>query len=95
MAKRFRVDLELPDELFVDFREDELAANAREALVTCCHQSKLKFACDRRRYLYWVFEAKKRFSLCVLNYMQKNLVQPFHSVQVVQSLRSVQNVLND
>ena len=35
-----------------------------------CHQKKflLKFARDRRRYLHWVFEAKKRFGLCVLNY---------------------------
>jgi hypothetical protein len=24
---------------------------------------------DRRRYLHWVFEAKKRFGLCVLNYV--------------------------
>jgi len=24
---------------------------------------------DRRRYLRWVFDAKKRFGLCVLNYM--------------------------
>jgi REP-associated tyrosine transposase len=24
---------------------------------------------DRRRYLHWVFEAKKRFGLCVLDYM--------------------------
>jgi putative transposase len=24
---------------------------------------------DWRRYLYWVFEAKKRFGLCVLDYM--------------------------
>jgi len=24
---------------------------------------------DRRRYLYWIFEAKKRFGLSVLNYM--------------------------
>ena len=24
---------------------------------------------DRRRYLRWVFQAKKRFSLSVLNYM--------------------------
>jgi putative transposase len=29
----------------------------------------LKFARDRRRYLRWVFEAKKRFGLSVLNYM--------------------------
>jgi len=36
-----------------------------------CHQKKflLKFARDRRRYLRWVFEAKKRFGLSVLNYM--------------------------
>jgi REP element-mobilizing transposase RayT len=36
-----------------------------------CHQRKflLKFARDRRRYLHWVFEAKKRFGLCVLDYM--------------------------
>jgi putative transposase len=35
-----------------------------------CHQRKflLKFARDRRRYLHWVFEAKKRFGLCVLGY---------------------------
>jgi putative transposase len=24
---------------------------------------------DRRRYLHWVFEAKKRFGLCVLDYV--------------------------
>jgi REP element-mobilizing transposase RayT len=36
-----------------------------------CHQKQflLKFSGDRRRYLHWVFEAKKRFGLCVLNYM--------------------------
>ena len=36
-----------------------------------CHQRKflLKFARDRRRYLHWLFEAKKRFGLSVLNYM--------------------------
>jgi putative transposase len=35
-----------------------------------CHQRKflLKFARDRRRYLHWVFEARKRFGLCVLDY---------------------------
>ena len=35
-----------------------------------CHQRKflLKFARDRRRYLHWVFGAKKRFGLCVLDY---------------------------
>ena len=36
-----------------------------------CHQKQflLKFPRDRRRYLHWVFQAKKRFGLCVLNYM--------------------------
>lgn len=36
-----------------------------------CHQKAflLKFARDRHRYLRWVFEAKKRFGLSVLNYM--------------------------
>jgi putative transposase len=29
----------------------------------------LRFARDRRRYLHWVFEARKRFGLSVLNYM--------------------------
>ena len=36
----------------------------------CDHKSfLLKFARDRRRYLRWLFEAKKRFGLSVLNYM--------------------------
>jgi REP element-mobilizing transposase RayT len=36
-----------------------------------CHEKAflLKFARDRRRYLHWLFEAKKRFGLCVLNYV--------------------------
>jgi putative transposase len=36
-----------------------------------CHQKAfiLKFARDRRRYLRWVFEAKKRFGLSVLDYI--------------------------
>lgn len=36
-----------------------------------CHQRKflLKFARDRRCYLHWLFEGKKRFGLCVLDYM--------------------------
>ncbi len=36
-----------------------------------CHHKAflLKFARDRRRYLRWVFEAKKRFGLSVLDYM--------------------------
>ena len=36
-----------------------------------CHQKDflLKFARDRRRWMDWLFEAKKRFNLSVLNYM--------------------------
>jgi putative transposase len=36
-----------------------------------CHKKEflLKFARDRRRWLYWLFEARKRFGLCVLNYV--------------------------
>ena len=36
-----------------------------------CHQKQflLKFARDRRHYLRWVFEAKKRFGLSALNYI--------------------------
>lgn len=35
-----------------------------------CHdrQFLLRFARDRRRWRHWLFEAKKRFELCVLNY---------------------------
>ena len=36
-----------------------------------CHKKEflLKFARDRRRWLRWLFEAKKRFGVSVLNYM--------------------------
>ena len=36
-----------------------------------CHKEEflLKFARDRRRWIHWLFETKKRFNLCVLNYM--------------------------
>ena len=36
-----------------------------------CHEKSFlfKFVRDRRRYLHWVFEAKKRFGLRVLNYV--------------------------
>ncbi len=36
-----------------------------------CHKKEflLKFARDRQRWLHWLFEAKKRFGLCVLNYV--------------------------
>lgn len=35
-----------------------------------CHKKKflLKFQKDKKRWIRWLFEAKKRFGLCVLNY---------------------------
>ena len=36
-----------------------------------CHNRDflLKFECDRRRWKYWLFQARKRFGLSVLNYI--------------------------
>ena len=36
-----------------------------------CHKKEflLKFARDRKRWMHWLFEARKRFNLSVLNYM--------------------------
>ncbi len=36
-----------------------------------CHRQQflLKFARDRRRWRYWLFESRKRFGLCVLDYI--------------------------
>jgi len=36
-----------------------------------CHQREFlfKFAKDRKRWLHWLFEAKKRYGLSILNYM--------------------------
>lgn len=36
-----------------------------------CHnrQWHLKFSKDRRRWIHWLFKARQRFGLCVLNYM--------------------------
>jgi putative transposase len=36
-----------------------------------CHKKEflLRFAKDRKRWLRWLFEAKKRYGLCILNYM--------------------------
>jgi len=36
-----------------------------------CHEKKwlLRFAKDRRRWLYWLYEARKRYGLVVLNYV--------------------------
>lgn len=36
-----------------------------------CHQQQFlfKFSRDRARWLYWLFQARKRYQLCVLNYV--------------------------
>ena len=36
-----------------------------------CHKKEflLKFARDRQRWRYWLFEARKRYRLCILNYI--------------------------
>jgi putative transposase len=36
-----------------------------------CHKKQwlFKFAKDRQRWLYWLFEARQRYGLCVLNYV--------------------------
>ena len=36
-----------------------------------CHKREflLKFARDRKRWLHWLYEARKRYDLTVLNYM--------------------------
>lgn len=36
-----------------------------------CHQKEflLRFKQDRDRYRYWLFEARKRYRFCILNYM--------------------------
>ena len=36
-----------------------------------CHKQEFlfKFSRDRQRWIYWLFEAKKRYGLCILNYV--------------------------
>lgn len=36
-----------------------------------CHKGEflLKFARDHRRWMHWLFEAKKRYGLCILNFI--------------------------
>ena len=40
-------------------------------ITHCCHKQEflLKFAKDRQRWRHWLFEAKKRYGLSVLNYI--------------------------
>jgi putative transposase len=61
-----------------------------------CHQREflLKFAQDRRRWLYWLFEAKRRYGLRVLNYVVTSnhihlLVQDRGRGEIAKSLQLV------
>ena len=61
-----------------------------------CHQKQflLKFPRDRGRYLHWLFEAKKRFGLSVLNYMVTSnpvhlLVKDTGSNVIAQSMQLI------
>lgn len=61
-----------------------------------CHRREflLKFARDRRRWLFWLFEAKRRYGLCVLNYVVTSnhihlLVQDRGRGEIAQSLQLV------
>lgn len=40
-------------------------------IIHRCHKQEflLKFAKDRQRWRHWLFEARKRYRLCVLNYI--------------------------
>jgi putative transposase len=59
-----------------------------------CHQKAflLKFARDRERYLHWLFEARNRFGLSVLNYTVTSnhihlLVQDTHPDVIARSMQ--------
>ena len=52
-----------PFNRFAPFKPFKAGIESRIPTKLC-----LKFTDDRRRYLHWLFEAKKRFGLCVLDY---------------------------
>ena len=61
-----------------------------------CHKKEflLKFARDRRRWLHWLFEARKRYGLSVLNYMVTSnhihlLVRDRGHGEIAESMRLV------
>lgn len=61
-----------------------------------CHRREflLKFAKDRKRWLYWLFGARKRFGLCVLNYMVTSnhihlLVQDCGEGEIARSMQLI------
>ena len=61
-----------------------------------CHKRSflLKFKRDRRRWRHWAFEAKKRFGLCILNYVVTSnhihlLVQDRGRDEIVHSMQLI------
>ena len=61
-----------------------------------CHEKAflLKFVRDRHRYLRWLFEAKKRFGLCLLNYVVTSnhvhlLVKDTEESAIAQSMQLI------
>ncbi len=61
-----------------------------------CHKKEflLKFARDRRAWVRWLFEAKKRYGLCILNYVATSnhvhlLVQDGGRGEIAQSMQLV------
>ena len=61
-----------------------------------CHQQEflLKFSKDRQNWLRWLFEAKKRYGLCVLNYIVTSnhinlLVQDTYENVIPQSMQLI------
>ncbi len=61
-----------------------------------CHQQEffLKFARDRKRWIEWLFEAKMRYGLCVLNYVATSnhihlLVRDCDNGEIARSLQLV------
>ena len=61
-----------------------------------CHKQEflLKFKRDRERWLYWLFEAKKRYGLTILNYIVTSnhihlLVQAGSKQEVAKSMQLI------
>lgn len=61
-----------------------------------CHQKDflLKFVKDRQRWRYWLFEARKRYGLCVLNYIVTSnhihlLVRDCGQGEIAQSMQLI------
>lgn len=61
-----------------------------------CHQKEflLKFVRDRQRWRYWLYQAKKRYGLCVLNYIVTSnhihlLVQDRGNGEIAKSMQLI------